>query len=142
MKNLNIKVKTALLGIATLLIGLLLGALIYRSLSQARIKKIMDFRTHEGFVRRFEGGIIPGITQRDTVRKIIKKYAWKFQQINQEQREKITLMFKEFHEELSKVLTPEQMKHFRRRFFRQRRLNRRRPRFRKGPPPVDKPHGD
>jgi len=142
MKNLNIKVKTAIIGVVTLLVGLLLGALIHRAISQERIRKIMDVRTHDGFVRRFERGIIPGNTQRESVKKIIRKYARKFQQINQEQRERVTLMFKEFYEELSEVLTPEQMKHFRRRFFQQRRLNRHRPRFRKDPPPFHDPRKD
>lgn len=122
MKDLNIKVKTALILIVTLLIGIVFGAMLYRAIFQNRIKKIMGMGAPEVFVRRFENTIGPTAEQKSKVRKILDKYAGQFSVINEDHREKMTSLFRAFREELAEVLTPQQMKNMRRGFLRPRRF--------------------
>jgi len=153
MKNLDIKVKTALILIVTLLIGLVFGAMLYRAIFQNRVKEFMDMQTPDGFARRFERvlDITPG--QREKVKSILDKYAEQFFKINQSHMEKVSALFVSIERELSRVLTPEQMQRIRsRRFLRPRRFpgrppgspewHRPPPDSEKGPPPrrfLDQP---
>ena len=131
MKNLDIKVKTALILVVTLLIGIVFGAMLHRAIFQNKVKGFLAMQTPDGFARRFERAIDTTPGQKEKVRKILDKYAEQFFEINQSHREEVAALFKSFHGELSRVLTPEQMEKMRsRRFFRPGR-------FPRGPGPPD-----
>ncbi len=113
MKDVNIKVKTALILVVTLLIGIVFGAMLHRAFYQERIKSFLAMRTPEGFARRFNRIIDVRADQEEKVNKILDTYAEKFQKLNQEHKAEVLSLFRSFHEELAKILTPAQMQRIR-----------------------------
>lgn len=125
MKDLNIKVKTALILIGTLLIGIVFGAMLHRAIFQGRVKEFLAMRTRQGFVRRFERAIDAAPDQKEKIKKMLHKYAGQFSEINEDHMKKVTSLFYSFREELAEVLTPEQMEKLRsQRFMRPGRFRR------------------
>jgi Spy/CpxP family protein refolding chaperone len=125
MKNLDIKVKTALILVITLLIGIVFGAMLHRAIFQSRVKGFLAMQTPDGFARRFGRAIDTTPEQEEKVKKILDKYAGQFFEMNQSHMKEVSALFKSFHEELSRVLTPEQMGKIRdRRLFRPGRFPR------------------
>ncbi|MCK4762226.1 MAG: hypothetical protein KAW12_08515 [Candidatus Aminicenantes bacterium] len=140
MKDLNIKVKTALILIVTLLMGIIIGAMLYRAISQHKIKELLDMKTREGFARNLERAIQPTAGQQEGVKIILDKYAPQFADINRQHMEKTRELVQSMRDELVEILTPGQMRNMRRGFLRQRRFPRGPgfdDRFRQSPGPQD-----
>jgi hypothetical protein len=133
MKNMDIKVKTALILVVTLLIGIVFGAFLYRAIFQGKVKGFLEMRTPDGFIRRFADAVDTTPEKKQEVEKILDKYGERFFEINQGHMKEVATLFNSLREELSGVLTPGQMrKMFRRGFLRPGRFPGR-PGGRRGP---------
>lgn len=113
----NIKVKTALILIGTLVIGIVLGAMLNRALMHMRIKGFLAMRTHKGFVERLEEIIQPSPTQKKEVTAILDKYALQFDALHEEFKGRMTSLLDNFKTDLTPALTPGQMKIIKEKFF-------------------------
>lgn len=113
----NIKVKTALILIGTLVIGIVLGAMLNRTLMHMRIKGFLAMRTHKGFVERIEEIIQPSAAQQKEVAAILDKYALQFDALHEEFKGRMTSLLGSFKTDLTPVLTPGQMKTMEEKFF-------------------------
>jgi uncharacterized membrane-anchored protein YhcB (DUF1043 family) len=116
----NVKVKAAIILIITLVIGMILGAMFNRAITQKRIRDFLAMRTQYAFAARFEKIIGPDETQKEEVRKIIDKYAKMFNENAERNHQEMTTLFRSFRDELRTILSPEQIKKLRRGFFRPR----------------------
>lgn len=113
----NIKVKTALILIGTLVIGIVLGAMLNRALMHMRIKGFLSIRTHKGFVERLEEIIQPSAPQKKEVTAILDKYALQFDTLHEEFKGRMASLLDNFKTDLTPALTPEQMKIMEEKFF-------------------------
>ena len=113
----NIKVKTALILICTLVIGIVLGAMLNRALMHMKIKGFLAMRTHKGFVERLEDIIQPTTPQKNEVTAILDKYALQFDSLHEEFKGRVSSLLTSFKNDLTPVLTPEQMKNMEEKFF-------------------------
>lgn len=101
----NIKVKTVSILVFTLVIGMVLGALIHGAVMRNRFKQTaFRMRTQWGFVERMERVIQPDDSQREEMRKILRKH---FQKMNQFQAE-MSVIMDSLRIELEPILTKEQ----------------------------------
>ena len=117
MKNMDIKVKTALILIVTLLIGIVFGAMLYRAMFQSKVKGFLEMRTPDGFIRKFENAVDTTPDKKEKIKKILDKYGEQFFEMNQEHRKEVSLLFNSLREELAEILTPEQIRKMLRRGF-------------------------
>lgn len=103
----NTRVKTILVIVITLAIGMVLGALIHGAVMRNRVKDMaFRMRSNEGFMRRMEMIIQPDESQREALRKILRKH---FQNMSQYQ-ENFRAMMDSLRTELEPILTEEQKK--------------------------------
>jgi len=119
----SMKVKTALVLLVTLVIGIVLGVLLDRAYMHFRFKKeFSSSRTRVGFVERMEKIITPTPEQQPKVKPILEKYGESLMKFHDESRGRIQEIFKAFHDELRPLLTPEQMNNLETRFLHPRHL--------------------
>ena len=104
----NIKVKITFIIIITLAIGIVIGALLNRTLSQNRIKRILERRNPPIFISFYERIIEPDAEQRAKVRKVLNKYAQNLSEIRTNFQEELQSSFESMTAELEPLLTPEQ----------------------------------
>lgn len=127
------KAKSALLLVATLLIGMVLGALLNARLAERRIERIVFLRSQHGFMRYMEEVIDPhDEEQREAVRVILGKASESLSDQMVRSRQETRAIIESTIEELRSVLTPEQMQQLEERMkrrpqFRRDGMNRRRP---------------
>lgn len=111
----NTQVKTILVIAITLVIGIVLGALIHGAVMENRIRDMaFRMRSDEGFMQRMEMIIQPDESQREAMRKILRKH---FQRMSDYQ-EKFIVMMDSLRTELDSILTEEQRKRLERGPFR------------------------
>jgi hypothetical protein len=119
----SMKIKTALVLLVTLVIGIILGALLDRAYIHNKFKKeFSSSRTREGFVERMEKIIVLTPEQRARVKPVLEKYGDRLMKFHDEFRGRMQELFKSFHDELEPLLTPEQMKNLETRFLSPRHL--------------------
>lgn len=113
------KVKSRLILLVTLLIGVILGMVLQSFIMKWHFeKRVNRLRTARGFTERFERIIQPTDEQRPEVERILENH---FQHIQKRMRkpfQELQAQLDTLEMELSKVLTPEQMerlKQFRKR---------------------------
>jgi hypothetical protein len=72
----NLKVKSSLIIIVTLIIGMALGIILSRSIFRPpkMIDRIAELRSPEGFMERFERIINPSESQKDKIREILNTH--------------------------------------------------------------------
>lgn len=104
----NIKAKTTLIIIITLAIGIVIGAMLNRALSQNRIRRILSRRNPPMFISFYERIIEPDDSQRELIRKILDKYAKRFSEIRTNFGEELESSIESMRAELDPILTPEQ----------------------------------
>jgi hypothetical protein len=125
------KIKSFLILIITLLIGIAIGF----EISEIDIKKhfeAMDsFKKPEGFIKIFEGIIKPDPNQKEVVDSILFKYYEKMERIRHSGMEEITNMMDSMNVELKKNLNNEQIS----------RLSEEMQRMKKNPPQPLPPTG-
>ena len=72
---LHTKLKSSLVIISTLIIGMILGAIIMNSYSRTHFRKRIDhLRSEDGFIKRFEKIIEPNANQQGKVQDILKAH--------------------------------------------------------------------
>jgi Spy/CpxP family protein refolding chaperone len=111
----NIKWKIAIHIVATLLIGILIGALLNRTLVQRRIKNILEMRAAGLLAPRPERDLKPmSPEQEKKIREILDKHAGRLAEIHQRFDGEIQSAFKSLSQEIYPILTPEQRDQFKR----------------------------
>lgn len=105
----NIQVKSSLIIIFTLTIGLFLGVLIDRTIMRGQFeKRVGKMRSPEGFIHMMERIIEPDESQREDIRKILDKYSNRFHEIASNSHTKMAAVMDSLRIELEPVLTGEQ----------------------------------
>ncbi len=104
----NIKVKTALIIISTLIIGIIFGALLSRVYMHHRIRRAFTMISPARFIPVLEQTISPTPEQREQIRKIIQKHAKNVAELQRNLRDGMESSFESLRKELDAVLTPEQ----------------------------------
>lgn len=135
----NIKIKTALIIISTLTIGIIFGALLSRAYLHHRIRRAFTMVNPTKSMIFFERTINPTPAQRVQIRKIIQKHTKTISELQKEFREGMESSFESLRKELDSVLTPEQKERL------ERMMRDRRPwprRDRRMWPPRDRPFPD
>ena len=135
----NIRVKTALIIISTLIIGIILGALLSRVYMHHRIRRAFTMVNPNRFITVFEQTLRPTPEQRAQIRKIIQNHAKTVFELQKDLREGMESSFASLRKELDSVLTPEQKRRLER-MIRNRSLWPRRDRRLR--PPRDRPFFD
>lgn len=113
----NIKLKMAFLIIITLAFGIVIGAMINRTLSQNRIRNILARRSPVRFVASYERIIKPDPEQSRLIREVLNKHAKRISEIHKKSREELQSSLESMMEELNSILTPEQRKRLEKRRF-------------------------
>ena len=105
----TIQVKTALILLTTLVIGVLLGMLLVGALARYHMGPRIGFPLSDHFVSRFERLIEPDEEQRDTVHKILESYSGKFADMHDKHFGEMTILMDSLHADLSSFLSEEQI---------------------------------
>ncbi|MDH4220077.1 MAG: hypothetical protein OEY18_12675 [Candidatus Aminicenantes bacterium] len=135
----NIKVKTTLIIMSTLIIGIIIGALLSRAYLHHRIRRAFTMVNPNRFMIFFEQNISPTPEQSEQIRKIIQKHAKTVSELQKNLRDGMDSSIESLRKELDSVLTPEQKRRLER-MMRGRRLWPRRDR--RLWPPRDRPFPD
>ncbi len=104
----NIRLKTTLIIIATLIIGIIFGALLSRAYLHHRIRRAFTMVNPNRFMTFFEQTISPTPEQREQIRKIIQKHTKTVSELQKNLRDGMDSSFESLRKELDSVLTPEQ----------------------------------
>ncbi len=113
----NIKLKMTFIIVITLVLGIVIGAMVNRAISQNRIRDILSRREPARFANHFENIIEPDAAQSKQIRNILSKHAKRISKIREKSREELQSSLKSMMEELDSILTPEQRKRLERRRF-------------------------
>ena len=111
----NIKWKIAIHIVAALLIGILIGALLNRTLVQRRIKNMLEMRAVGLLAPRPERDLKPvSPEQEKRIREILDSHAERLAEIHKRFDGEIQSAFKSLKQEIDPILTPEQRDQFKR----------------------------
>jgi hypothetical protein len=128
----NVKLKSIIVIVSTLLIGMVLGSVITAAFVKNRaFDRIAEMRNERGFVKRIERLIQPDEDQKEKVREILVEHFDKMRQLGEEMRITFKTMNDSLIKDLEPILHPEQIERFKKRMERMKRFG--------GPP--GKPHG-
>lgn len=111
----NLKLKTTLIIIITLIIGVIIGAMAHRAYLQNRIKKTFAWGNPNRLGAIYERTIRPNADQSGQIRRILNKHAQNISKIRDEYRQKIQSEFEAMRGEIDPLLTPEQKRLFEKR---------------------------
>ena len=102
-------VKTVIVLIATLLVGVLLGALGSGAVANKREKERVELRSNRGMSSRIQSQI-PTLTdeQRLQIQEIVRRHAPEMDSLRRQHQQEIGDSFVEMRSEIAAVLTPEQ----------------------------------
>ena len=140
------RTKSILLLLATLLIGMVLGALVNARLAEQRLERIAFLRSSHGFVRFWEEAVEPqDEAQREAIEAVLQQSARRLAEHMRTSQGEMQDIIDSTKTQLDVLLTPEQRARLERRMQRRRenRFEDRRPRFeeRRGPPGRGGPPG-
>lgn len=111
----NVRWKIAIHITVTLLIGILIGALLNRTLVQRRLKNMLEMRAVGLLAPRPERDLKPMTPEQDKqIREILAKHAERMAEIHQRFDREIQSAFKSLSKEIDPILTPEQRDQFKR----------------------------
>lgn len=111
----KVKIKITLIILATLILGLFLGAGLHRLYIQHRIKKIFTLQRPPIMALTLERVIRPTPEQRIEIRRILRRHAQRLQEIRREYEEKLRQEMAAIRQEIDPILTPQQKKRLERR---------------------------
>jgi len=118
----NVQVKSSLIILATLFIGIIIGALGMNLFQNQRDINFERFRGRQAFMHLHEGILQPtNEAQRDTIHKILSQNLPKFREISLKHREEISAMIDSMQKQLAPILTKEQLERLNDRRFMQDR---------------------
>ena len=127
----NVKLKSTIVIVSTLLIGMVLGSVITAAFIKNRtFDRIAELRNERGFVKRIERLIQPDEEQKEQVRGILVRHFDKMHVLGEEMRINFKAMNDSLIKDLGPILHPEQIERFKKRMERMKRFG--------GPP--GKPH--
>lgn len=106
----NVKLRMTFVILATLVLGIIIGAMLNRAIVEKRIRNILSKRAPDVFVPFIEESINPDPTQSEAIRKILKKHAKRIEEIHTDNIIELQSTFESMREELDPLLTPEQKK--------------------------------
>jgi len=135
----NVRFKTTLILLATLLIGVIIGAAGTRAYLRTKWKQrasMSKVGLRDGFIAFNERILQPEDSQRDTLRQILDKYFEKFNAVSQGHRMEMRALIDSMNSEMDPILTEEQRERLAERM---RRHGRKRLPFRDHPPPPHPP---
>lgn len=112
----NIKVKTTLIIIITLMFGIFIGAMLNRALLQHRIRRAFSVRNPNRFAAIYEKIIKPDTAQSEMIREILNKYAKHTSEIRDNFRQEMQSALESMRAEIEPLLTTAQKKRLERRF--------------------------
>ena len=104
----NVKAKTALIIIITLIIGIFLGAMLNRALLRHKIRKTFSMHKPDRLVFFMEEMIQPNPDQRDQLRSIMEKHAETMKEMRQRFFTEMQAERESFLKDIDPLLTPEQ----------------------------------
>ena len=104
----TIHVKTALILLATMVLGIVLGVLISGAFLRHPMRPEREEALSELFVSRFERLIEPDEAQRDTVRAILQSYSRRFIEMHDKHHAEMAALMDSMNVDLSPILTEEQ----------------------------------
>lgn len=105
----NIKFKTTLFIIFTLIIGMAIGAMLNRAFLHNRVQRVFQKRAPNVFVQSYVEAIKPDQEQQKQITKILDAYAQRMWEIREKNRQDLEILMEAMQAELETVLTPEQM---------------------------------
>ena len=119
----NIKLKSGILIVSTLIIGMILGSVITGAVLRNRMfDRMDDLRTERGFKDRIERIIRPDEDQRERVNQILARHFERMEKIGFQMRRNFKVMNDSLIQDLSQVLRPEQLERFKERMEKMRRF--------------------
>lgn len=104
----NIKAKTTLIIIITLIIGIVLGALLNRAFMHLRIRRAFDTVNPSRFMVMLERAIGPNPDQKKLVKEILQKHAKDVAELRKNLSDGMQSSFASMRKDLDSVLTSEQ----------------------------------
>lgn len=127
----NMKVKTTLIILFTLLIGIILGIFIDRTIMRFRFqKRFTEVRRERGITRLLEDLIRPDESQYEAVKNILEKYSKRLHDHREKSFQEMNVVMDSMRAELDQILTDEQKARLKKDMERMKRMRGRRP----GPP--------
>jgi Spy/CpxP family protein refolding chaperone len=106
----NIKLKTSLIIIFTLVVGIVIGALLNRALMQNRVQRVLSMRRPNVFTHSYLEIIKPNPDQTKQIREILERNGQVMEEIRSKSREDLESAMSAMMTELKSVLTPEQIR--------------------------------
>ncbi len=104
----NMKVKTTIVIIITLLFGIVFGALLNRSFMHHRIRRAFDAVNPIRFTLILEQAIDPTDEQKKQIREILQSHAKQVEEFRKKAMEEMETSLQVLRKELDSVLTPAQ----------------------------------
>lgn len=104
----NMKVKTTIVIIITLIFGIVLGAMLNRSFTHQRIKRAFDAVNPNRFTMILERAIDPTEEQKKQIREILQRHAKNVEKYRKTLMDGMLTSMQTLQKELESVLTPEQ----------------------------------
>ena len=104
----NMKVKTTVVIIITLIIGIVLGAMLNRTFLHQRIRRAFDAVNPNRFTMILERAIDPTAEQKKQIREILQKHSKDISDLRKNLRDGMQSSLQSLQKELDFVLTPEQ----------------------------------
>jgi len=105
----NIKLKTTLFIIFTLIIGMLIGAMLNRAFLHNRVQRVFQRRAPNVFVQSYLEAIKPDQEQQKQITKILDVYAQRMSEIREKNRQDLETLMDSMLAELGTILTVEQI---------------------------------
>jgi len=115
---LQIQIKSTIIIITVLLLGILLGSLSVRFFIHQRISDFQGMHKKAGFVHFMERVIDPDKAQAEEVRKILQTHFDHFSQLGERHRREVKALMDSLKTELEPYLTPDQLERLARHFER------------------------
>jgi Spy/CpxP family protein refolding chaperone len=106
--DMNMKVKTTIIIIITLIFGIVLGAMLNRTFTHRRIRRAFDAVNPIRFTMILERAINPTEEQKNQIREILQKHAEQVEKLRGDAMEEMQTSLQTLKKELDSVLTPEQ----------------------------------
>ncbi|MGQ9604127.1 MAG: hypothetical protein ACUVUU_07920 [bacterium] len=105
----NLQLKSALIIIVTMIIGILIGTFIVAPLAARRYLAMMETLRHRaGLAYGIERMILPDRSQKEYVKPVIRKYSERFEMLFQKHRKDVQALVDSLEAELNPLLTEEQ----------------------------------
>lgn len=110
----NVRTKTVLVLIGTLVLGMVLGALLTGVFVRHRIHHLRQLRTPAGFTQEMMQAIEPtGPDQREALRKALKSHVQRMREIRERYRKELRAEVDSMHAAAEKLMTPKQQQRMR-----------------------------